>query len=131
MIVGIHKALADDYRSLRKIDLAKREGEKILKYERRNKWAVELMLELSEEGKDWQQAEHWNRLLLKIYGKDITSDLGRYHVYAGMDIMESGDLSTAASEFKKAKNISSESALPYLYLGKIYNLIKLILILNI
>ena len=120
VLVDIHIALAEDYRALKKIDLAKREGENILRYERRNKWALELMLALAEEEKDWQQAEHWNRLLLKIYGKDITPDLGRYHVYAGMDKMESGDLS-AASEFKKAIKISSESALPYLYLGKIYN----------
>ena len=35
--------------------------------------------------------------------------------------MESGDLSTAVSEFKKAIKISNESALPYLFLGKIYN----------
>ena len=121
VLVDIHIALAEDYRALKKNDLAKRECENILRYERRNKWALELMLALAEEEKDWQQAEHWNRLLLKIYGKEITPDLGRYHVYAGMDIMESGDLSTAASEFKKAKKISSESALPYLYLGKIYN----------
>ena len=61
VLVDIHKALAEDYRALKKIDLAKREGENILRYERRNKWAVELMLALAEEEKDWQQAEHWNR----------------------------------------------------------------------
>ena len=121
MLVDIHKALAEDYRALKKIDLVKREGEKILQYERRNKWALELMLALAEEEKDWHQAEHWNRLLLKFYRKDITLDLGKYHVHAGMDKMESGDLSTAVSEFKKAIKISTESALPYLFLGKIYN----------
>ena len=122
MTVDIHKALADDYRALRKIDLAKREGEKILKYERRNKWAVELMLELAEEGKDWQQAEHWNRLLVKIIGKEKTPNLGKYHVYAGMEKMESGDLLSAVSEFKKAIIISSNYALPHFYLGKIYDM---------
>jgi lipopolysaccharide biosynthesis regulator YciM len=121
VLVDIHKELAEDYRALKKIDRAKREGENILRYERRNKWALELMLALAEEEKDWQKAEHWNRLLLKIYGKDITPDLGRYHVYTGMDKMEFGDLSPAVSEFKKAIKISTESALPYLYLGKIYD----------
>ena len=120
MTVDIHKALADDYRSLRKIDLAKREGEIILKYERRNKWAVELMLELAEEGKDWQQAEHWNRLLVKIIGKEKTPNLGKYHVYAGMEKMESGDLLSAVSEFKKAIKISPDSSQAYYYLGMIY-----------
>ena len=80
---------------------------------------MELLLALAEEEKDWQQAEHWNRLLLKIYGKDITPDLERYHVYAGMEKMESGDLSEAESEFNKAIKISTESALPHLYLETI------------
>ena len=122
VLVDIHKALAEDYRALKKIDFAKREGEKILRYERKNKWALELMLALAEEEKDWKQAEHWNRLLLKIYGKDITLDLGRYHVYAGMEKMESGDLSKAESEYKKAIKFSPDSALPHSYLGKIYDM---------
>ena len=120
VLVDIHRALAEDYRALKMVDLAKREGENILRYERKNKWALELMLDLAEEEKDWQQAEHFNRLLLKIYGKDITSDLGKYHVYAGMERMKLGDVSKAESEFNKALKISTESALPNLYLGKIY-----------
>ena len=120
MIVDIHKSLAEDYRELGMIELAKREGEKILKYERRNKWAVELMLNLAEKEKDWQQAEHWNRLLEKIIGKGKSHDLGKYHVYAGMEKMDTGDLSTAVSEFKKAIKISPDSAEAYYFLGMIY-----------
>ncbi len=120
MIVDIHKALAEDYRAIGMIELAKREGEIILKYERRNKWAVELMLGLAEKENDWQQAEHWNRLLEKIVGKGKAQDLGKYHVYAGMEKMDSGDLSAAESELKKAINISPDSAQAYYYLGMIY-----------
>ena len=119
IIVEIHKSLAEDYHTLNKIDLAKRECEKILKLERRNKWAVELLLILAETERDWKKAEHWDRLLKKISGKRSSSDPEKYHIHLGKDKLNSRDLSGAESEFKNAVKINSDSPHPYYFLGKI------------
>ena len=118
--IAIHKALAEDYKSLNSLKLAKRECEYILKLDRRNTWAVELMLNIAEEKEDWSEAEKWNRLLAKILGNNSTLDLGKFHIYSGIEKMESGDQAGAKYEFNKAIKLSPTSSKPFLYLGKIY-----------
>ena len=118
-IVEIHKALAEDYHIIGRLNDAKREGGKILKLERRNQWAVKLMLEISEKEKDWRQAEKWNHLLIKITGENGQTDRGRFHIYAGIEKIKSGDLNGAESEFNKSVKLSPKLALPYYHLGNL------------
>ncbi len=116
-ILEIHKALAEDYHAIGRLKDAKREGEKILKLERRNQWAVQLMLEISEQEKDWRQAEKWNHLLIKIVGGNDQNDRGRFHVYAGIEKLKLGALTDAETEFNKSVKLSPKFALPYYHLG--------------
>ena len=120
VVLEIHKALSEDYRAINRLNYAKRECENILKIDRRNKWAIGMMLEIAKEENDWYQAEKWNRLLIKIIGKNHFPDLGKINFYSGKEKMDSEDISGAKSEFNKAIKLSPELSEPYYYLGKIY-----------
>ena len=118
--VDIHSALADDYKLLSNNSKAKEEAKLILGIEKRNLWALNFLINISEENQNWEEAIRWTKQLQKITGKKSTIDEARFDVLKGLDCLEGGNIETARSLFKKAIKMNPEFALSYRYLGDVF-----------
>ena len=61
--VEIHKALAKDYIEIGYVKNAAKEAKEILSLEKRNLWAIEFLINISESEQDWEEAAIWSRNL--------------------------------------------------------------------
>ena len=64
----IHQALALDYETLDNPVRARKEAEQILRLDKRNQWAVEFLLSLAEQERNWDEAANRARQLQKFSG---------------------------------------------------------------
>ena len=118
--VEIHKALAKEYIKIGYIKNAIEEAKKILLIEKRNLWALNFIIKISEENQDWEEAAIWSRHLHKISGKKVLNDLSRFDIYKGLECMRNGHNEDAKSFFKKAIKKSPNNSQAYKYLGNLY-----------
>ena len=122
--VEIHQALALDYEKFTQFLKAKKEAEQILKIEKRNIWALQYLLFLSEKEENWDQAVGLTKQIQKITGKHDPDDLARFQVYKGLEKLKSGFPDEARSFFNKALKSSPDFGLPYRYLGDVFEQIR-------
>tara|TARA_B100000029_G_scaffold183244_1_gene180826 strand:+ start:4074 stop:5126 length:1053 start_codon:yes stop_codon:yes gene_type:complete len=118
--VDIHQALAQDYEQINQYPKAVREAEQVLKIEKRNLWALQFLLSISEKEENWDQAVSWTKQIQKITGKHDENDLARFKVYKGLEKLKNGFPDEAKSFFQKAIKSSPDFGLPYRYLGDVY-----------
>ena len=118
--VDIHQALALDYEQIGQFQKAKRESEQVLKIEKRNTWALQFLLSISEREKNWDQAAGWTKQIQKITGKHDPDELARFQVYKGLEKLKNGFADEARSFFQKALKSSPDFGLPYRYLGDMF-----------
>jgi lipopolysaccharide biosynthesis regulator YciM len=118
--VEIHQALALDYKQVNNLKRARREAEHILKIQRRNRWALEFLLEIAESERDWNEAAKLARLLQRVRDREDPTQLARYQVYEGLDKLAQGDRKGARTSFQKAAKMQPDFGLPHLYLGDLY-----------
>jgi lipopolysaccharide biosynthesis regulator YciM len=118
--VDIHQSLAWDYEQINLLDKAKSEAEQVLKFEKRNTWALQFLLSISEREENWDQAAAWTKQIQKITGKLSENDLARFIVYKGLEKLKNGLTDEAKSFFQKAIKSSNNYGLPYRYLGDVY-----------
>lgn len=126
----IHKSLALDYMQNNQVNKALREGEIVLKLDKRNIWANEFLLNIAETQREWNRATQLAKTIQKLKQVQDTSQLSRYRVFQGMDKLEKGEPREAEQHFLKAVKQAPEYGLPYLRLGDMYakdrNLVKAI-----
>ena len=122
--VDIHQALALDYEKFTQFSKAKKEAEKVLKIEKRNIWALQYLLFLSEKEENWDQAVGLTKQIQKITGKHDPDDLARFQVYKGLEKLKSGFPDEARSFFNKALKSSPDFGVPYRYLGDVFEQIR-------
>ncbi len=118
--IDIHRALASDYYSVSQYKKAKEEAKQILKLEKRNLWAVEFLISLAEENKEWDDAASWTKQMHRITGKKQNEDVAKFEVYKGLDCLKNSQIEEAKNFFNKAVKLAPEFSLSYHYLGDVY-----------
>ena len=116
----IHKSLALDFKQLGHITKAMGEAEMVLKLDRKNLWANEFLLKISEQQREWDKAMQTTKAIQKLKQSRDPSQIARFLVYQGMEKLEKGQLKEAESQFQKAVKTSPEFGLPYLRLGDVF-----------
>ena len=116
----IHQALALDYKTLNNLVRARKEAEQILRLNKHSQWAVEFLLSLSVQEKNWDQAADRTRQLQKLTGNKNPNELIIYTVYKGLEKMKLEKKNEAKSFFEKAIKQAPELGLSYRYLGDVY-----------
>ena len=118
--VDIHRALANDYYIIKQYNKAKDEAKQILLLEKRNLWALNFLISIAEETKEWDDAANWTRQMHRITGKKQNEDVAKFDVYKGLDCLNNSQLEEAKSFFNKAIKLAPEYSLSYHYLGDVY-----------
>ena len=116
----IHQALALDYKTLNNLVRARKEADQILRLNKHSQWAVEFLLSLSVQEKNWDQAADRTRQLQKLTGNKNPNELIIYTVYKGLEKMKQEKKNEAKSFFEKAIKQAPELGLSYRYLGDVY-----------
>jgi lipopolysaccharide biosynthesis regulator YciM len=113
-------SLARDYLHAKRLDRAAASYEQVIQLEPRNEKALNELLDVYEEMKEWDKAYLVRRDLSKTRKVDDTRFLALYKAYVGKSYMDQGDLKKAESSLKDALKIDSECAAGYLYIGDLY-----------
>jgi lipopolysaccharide biosynthesis regulator YciM len=113
-------SLARDYVAAKRLDRAAASYEQVLEVEPRHEKAMNELLDVFEEMKEWDKAYMVRRDLSKTRKVDDTRFLALYKAYVGKSYIDHGDLKKAEASLKDALKIDSECAAAYLYLGDVY-----------
>lgn len=128
--IDIHKSLAQDYLKVNNLTKAKREGDQVLKLDRKNTWAIEFLLDIAEQERDWEQAASLARASQRLNHRQDTRRVAEFQVFQGMDKLAHGDRRGAEASFEKAVRAAPDFGLPYLRIGDLHaeerNLVKAI-----
>ncbi len=117
--IEIHKSLAMDYEAIGHLEKSKIEAERVLTFDKENKWALSFLLNLGEKIKDWDYAEDKAKRLQKITGDNNNEDLAKYLVFKSVDKFNNNKLEDAESLLNDAIKKAPKFGLPYKYLGDI------------
>ena len=120
MKVDIHRSLANDYKTIGNYAKAKKEAEQILTIEKRNIWSLKFLIDLAQEGQNWDEAAFWTKQLKKVTGRKNQNDEARFDVYRGLDCLKNSQLDDAKLLFEKSIKLSPDFGLAYRYLGDVY-----------
>ena len=115
----IHKSLSLDFEEFGQLAKARREAEIVLKLDKKNLWANEFLLSISENQRDWDRATQISRTIQKIKHSKDPNQLAKFLVYQGMDKLERDQYNEAIGIFQKALKTAPEFGLPYLRLGDV------------
>ncbi len=118
--LDIHRALAVDYEFIGNYTQAIKEAEKVLSIEKRNLWALNFLVKISEKNQNWDKAASWTKQLHKVSGKKHTDNQAKFDVYRGLECLKNEQLEEAKSFFQKAIKIAPEFGLGYRYLGDVF-----------
>lgn len=128
--IDIHKSLAQDYLKVNDLNKAKREADQVLKLDRKNNWAIDFLLDIAEQERDWEQAANLARTSQKLNHRQDTRRVAEFQVFQGMDKLAHGDRRGAEASFEKAVRAAPDFGLPYLRMGDLHaeerNLVKAI-----
>ncbi len=113
-------SLARDYLQAKRLDRAAASYEQVIQLEPRNEKALNELLDVYEEMKEWDKAYLVRRELSRTKKVDDTRFLALYKAYVGKSYLDQGDLKKAESSLKDALKVDSECAAGYLYLGDLY-----------
>ncbi len=116
----IHKSLALDYFRFNNLDRAKEEALKIVKTNKKNLWANEFLLEISEEQNDWKEASQLSKTVQRIKSSKDPDQVSRFLVFQSMDKLKNSQTNEAIALLKKAIKNSPNFSLPYLKLGDVF-----------
>ncbi|MEE8336298.1 MAG: tetratricopeptide repeat protein [Candidatus Neomarinimicrobiota bacterium] len=115
----IHKSLALDFLQNEQLNKARREAEYVLKLEKRNEWANNILLEIAESQGDWERAVQTAKIIQKIKQVQDAPQLSRFKVFQGLDILKKGHRKEAEQHFNKAIKLAPDYGMPYLHLANL------------
>lgn len=113
-------SLARDYVKAHRFERAAATYEQVRVLEPHNEIAMNELLEVYEQMREWDKAYLLRRDLSKIKKVDDTRFLALYKAYVGKSYIDAKDLKKAEASLKDALKIDSECAAAYLYLGDVY-----------
>ena len=114
------KALASDYLAAGKYSQARHLVETVLSHNRKELWALEMLLTICEERGQWDTAFDVVKQIQQLRGKDDRELLGLYKVYAGQALDAAGEHHRARLKYKEAIRIDARCTPAYLSLGDSY-----------
>ena len=116
----IHKSLAMDYYKNGNLSRAKEEALKVVKSNKKNLWANQFLLEISEDQNDWKEAAQLSKTVQRIKSSKNPEQLSRFLVFQSMDKLKNHQSNEAIILLKKAIKNSPTFSLPYQKLGDVF-----------
>ena len=116
----IHKSLALDYYKNGNLSRAKEEALKVVKSNKKNLWANQFLLEISEDQNDWKEAAQLSKTVQRIKSSKNPEQLSRFLVFQSMDKLKNHQSNEAIILLKKAIKNSPTFSLPYQKLGDVF-----------
>ena len=115
----IHKSLALDHYKNGNLNKAKEEALKVVKTNKRNLWANQFLLEISENLNDWKEAAQLSKTVQKIKSSKNPNQLSKFLVFQSMDKLKNNQSNEAIALLKKAIKNSPTYSMPYKKLGDV------------
>ncbi len=119
--IDIHRSLALDYQQVNNFAKSKNEAMIILKIDKKNIWALEFLLNLAEQDRDWVEAASLAKDIQKLTQRKDPSSLAKFQMLEGLDQLEKNDRDRAKKCFKKAIEIDDNYGKAHECLGDFYN----------
>lgn len=116
----IHKSLALDYYKNGNLSRAKEEALKVVKSNKKNLWANQFLLEISEDQNNWKEAAQLSKTVQRIKSSKNPEQLSRFLVFQSMDKLKNHQSNEAIILLKKAIKNSPTFSLPYQKLGDVF-----------
>ncbi|MFQ6674262.1 MAG: tetratricopeptide repeat protein [Fidelibacterota bacterium] len=118
--IEIHTSLARDYYALGRLARAEDNTNEVLRVDKKNAWAAEFLVQVSERGQRWEEASEYFKRVEKIGGKDDLRRHAYYRTMEGKAKEETGRAEDARGDYLKATKMDDTYPDPYLYLGNLY-----------
>ena len=115
----IYTSLARDYSASGRYDRSEANANRVLKLDKKNRWALDFLIEISEKQKKWEKASKYFRRLEKVTCEERPNRHAFYFLMQGRDREEDGLFQEAKGFYNKAISIDDSFADAYLYLGNL------------
>ena len=113
----IHKSLALDFIESSQFVKAENEVKYVLKFEKKNLWANELLLKIYDKQEQWDEALKICKIIQRIKNEKKPHKIARYFSLQGKKELEKGKFDEALSLFQKSLKVFPDYQQPNLYLG--------------
>ena len=100
--------------------LAKTEAERVLKYDKKNIWALKLLLKVAKHQSEWDICIGLAKQIQKIKGENNKEAIIEFEILKANDYFLNGKINEAKNSLKKIIKNFPNISLSYLYLGDIY-----------
>lgn len=114
-----HERLARDYEALEQYDAASHHAQAILKYNKKNLWALESLHRFAVKSKKWNAAIKAFKNEVSAGGSPNPLLPAIYKTQEALEAKASGKKSEVISLLKQAIKLNNKCAAPYFHLGKI------------
>ena len=115
----IYASLARDYSASGRYDRSEEHANRVLKLDKKNRWALEFLIDISEKQKKWEKASKYLRRLEKVTREERPKRHAFYILMQGRDREEDGLFQEAKGFYNKAISADDSFADAYLYLGNL------------
>tara|TARA_B100000315_G_scaffold260870_2_gene326639 strand:+ start:8482 stop:9492 length:1011 start_codon:yes stop_codon:yes gene_type:complete len=112
-------SLAKDYEALKLYDLAEENAGEILRLNKKNRWASEFLVAVSEKNKKWAKADEYLKYFEKIAGKTENEKRAKYLMHQGLDAENAGNPKEAKTKYQKASQVNGSLGDPFLRLAEL------------
>jgi len=119
--IELLKNIALDYKHLKKVDDSIAQCLKILKIEKKNEWALLLLIELYKSINDWNSSQKYLEIYQKITGNLDSRILGLYLIKQGQIEFDKKDFVKARSLFEEGLNMYNDLGISYKLIGDTYS----------
>lgn len=116
----LYKNLSLDYFYLKDYNNSILESEKILDLDKKNEWAIEHLIKIYRTINDWNKATIYLVKLHKIKNIDKPSEIGKYKIQEGRQLLKNNDFKSSRALFEESLNIDEKLHKAYLYIGNSY-----------
>ena len=119
MKIDIYTSLALDYSEAGRFDRAEDSANRILKFDKKNQWALQFLIDNCERMKRWDIAPKYLKRLDKVTKHPNIRKHAYYFLMQGRDRDKDGLIKEAKRFYEKAKNQDESYADPYFHLGNL------------
>jgi lipopolysaccharide biosynthesis regulator YciM len=115
----IYASLAKDYSASGRYDRSEEHANRVLKLDKKNRWALEFLIDISEKQEKWEKASKYLHRLEKVTREERSKRHAFYILMQGRDREEDGLVQEAKGFYNKAISADDSFADAYLYLGNL------------
>ncbi len=118
--IEVLKALTADHMAAKNYQRASELIEEILSADRKDIWALQNKVRVSEEREQWDDAFDTLKQWLRIEGREDNGQLALHRVFSGLALDQSGEHHKARLRYKEALRLDERCTPAYLFLGDSY-----------